>query len=479
MLKFSRTGLPIKRVLTRSSPSWNGSIRFNSITTTATTTGEVDISQLSQKELREKVIADALAKDEEEIARAKALRELNRETTDLITSLNKIPSDLINSRLQKLQQDLKNLPQDKVKQLDQELEEFMINNMNLPYSEIFNRPWAIKPNNFIESGETSKPSNDNSEISQKLSSTATSSYMTQFPNLKPTADHKAYSEQELYLRQLAHSRQSGNLGSKLSNIYKPRDDITNPKQIKETTIASLMAAGCHLGHSKAMWRPSTQPFIYGEYDGIHIIDLNETIVALKRACNVIKGVSKKGGIILFVGTTKNWVQHRALEEAANRSKGYYVSKRWIPGMITNYTEVTKQIQGENKMEIDMSNKPTGRYLGVEAEKLIKPDLVVILNPVENRNCINECSLSRVPTIGLCDTDMEPSLLTYPIPCNDDSIRSSTLMLGILSKSAEEGLNDRLETIKFYDESKTKTTNSFVKNVKAPKSEQEAPIPVSA
>ncbi|KAK6197960.1 ribosomal protein S2, flavodoxin-like domain-containing protein [Scheffersomyces amazonensis] len=413
------------------------------------------VPTLSQRELREKVVADALAKDEEEIARAKALRELNKHTTELISSLNKIPSDLINSRLQKLQQDLDKVPKKKVKQLDQELEDFMVNHMNLPYSEVFNRPWAEEP---VNSSGGSIISNDE-DGNQRISSSTSSKLLNEYPNLKPTADHRPYSEQELYLRQLEHSRQSGYLGSKLTNIYKPRNDIVNPKEIKDTTIASLMAAGCHLGHSKAMWRPSTQPFIYGEYEGIHLIDLNETITALKRASNVIKGVSKKGGVIVYVGTSKSWVQQRALEEAANRSNGFYVSKRWIPGMITNYTEVTKQIEGESKIEVDMANKPTGRLLGEDGKSIIKPDLIVILNPVENRNCINECLLSRVPTIGLCDTNMEPTLLTYPIPCNDDSVRSTSLILGVLSKSAEQGLNERLEGLQAWNSNKNSCDES--------------------
>lgn len=393
----------------------------------------VATEQLSQRELREKAIADALAKEEEQIAKAKAVRELKQKTLESIESLNKIPSTLINERLRKLQADLGKIPEEKVKQLDQELEEFMMGHMQIPTFEIMNKPWT----------GALKTAENHNEVSKIGSTTSTN----EFPNLKPTPDFKPYSEQELYIRQLAHSRQSGNLGSKLTNIYKPRNDVVRPKALQDTTIATLLAANCHLGHSKAMWRPSTQPFIYGEYDGIHIIDLNETITALKKACSVVKGVSRKGGIILYVGTgSKNFQNHRALEEAATRSKGYYVSKKWIPGTITNFTEVTKQIKGESIVEIDMQNVPTGRKLG-RVTSLIKPDLVVLLNPVGNRNCITECSSARVPTIGLCDTDMEPSLLSYPIPCNDDSTRAQSLILGVLSKAAEEGLNERLEAVK--------------------------------
>lgn len=422
-----------------------------------TTIEENSVQQMSQRELRERAIAEALAREEEATAKAKALRELKNQTRDLLSSLNAIPTTLINSRLQKLQADLNGLPdQEKVKQLDQELEEFMFEKMNLPQNEIHNRPWAIAPKEKLVN-----ENNANDDLSTQIKSTTSNSYTSQFPNLKPTPDYKPYSTQELYLRQLAHSRQSGNLGSLLTDVYSPRDEVRKPRSISDTTISTLMAAGCHLGHAKAMWRPSTQPYIYGEYKGIHLIDLNETLSALNRATKVIKGVASKGGIILYVGTTKNWEQHRALEEAAKRTRGYYVSKRWVPGTITNFTEVTKQIGGNSRIEVDMMDEPTNRKLSEETEgNLIKPDLVVLLNPVENRNCINECIKLRIPTIGLCDTDMEPSLLTYPIPCNDDSMRASSLMTGILSRSAEDGLNERLSTLKEYKSVQSKFGNKM-------------------
>ena len=93
-----------------------------------------------------------------------------------------------------------------------------------------------------------------------------------------------------------------------------------------------MEAGVHLGQSVSLWRSSTQPYIYGEYNGIHIIDLNKTLALLRRAANVIEGIVERGGIVLFLGTRDG--QKRALEEAAKRVHGYYVSSRWIPGTLT-------------------------------------------------------------------------------------------------------------------------------------------------
>lgn len=404
---------------------------------------------LSQKELREKAIADALAREEEAILRTKRIRELTEESQLLISTLNKTPSTLINERLNKLNQDLSKLPQDKVKQLDEELREFLNNNIILPEHLTINRPWAKE-----DSESNKNTSSGDSSSTGKASSTISSQYTSQYPNLKPTPDYKPYSSQELYLRQLHHTRLNGKLGSRVTDVYRPQRDVNNPIKYNDTTIAKLMAAGCHLGHATSSFRASMQPFIYGIYDKVHIIDLNKTLEKLTLACKVIEGVVEKGGIVLYVGTYKNNSSiHEALIKASERSHGYYVNKRWIPGTITNYTEITKQYsQVKTKVDIDMKEK---QYEIKHAEKIIKPDLVVLLNPVENRNCIKECISACIPTIGLCDTDMEPSLLTYPIPCNDDSVRSVSLMLGILSKSAETGLNNRLAAIEKLEKNATK------------------------
>lgn len=414
----------------------------------AATTSGTD-HETSQKAMREKAVAEAVAREEEAQAKAKLLLDLRFKSQELISKLNQTPDTLMKTRLKTLQDDLSKIDNEKVMQLDKQLEEFMFEQMKLPTQELTNRPWAS-----IESTKrTLNPSLGNNKATgtgdnvNEIKSTASNSLLNKFPYLRPTPDHHEYSTQELYLRHLNHSRHSGNLGSKLTNVYIPKHEVSKPKSIKDITISTLMAAGCHLGHAKALWRPSTQPFIFGEYDGIHLIDLNETLVALNRAVKVIKGVANKGGLILYVGTTKLWEQQRALEEAAKRSHGYYVSKKWIPGTITNFTQVTQQ-PNEKRIEINMLDEPTSRNLDSgSTDGLIKPDLIVLMNPVDNRNCINECIKQRIPTIGLCDTDMEPSLLTYPIPSNDDSMRVSSMMLGVLSRAAQEGLNERINTIK--------------------------------
>lgn len=260
-----------------------------------------------------------------------------------------------------------------------------------------------------------------------------------FPFLVPSASDKPYSPQELYLRQAHHGSHVAKLGARVEQVFSPNRDIYTPPTPEKMSIEKLMAAGVHLGQSTSLWRSSTQPFIYGEYNGIHIIDLNQTLAYLKRAAQVVEGVAERGGVILFLGTRKG--QKVALEEAAKRTHGYFVSTRWIPGTLTNSTEISG---GWEKHEVDLQDKPTGRPLQTdEKSRIVKPDLLVVLNPTENRNALNEAMKSRVPTIGIVDTDSEPSFLTYPIPGNDDSLRSVNLLLGVLAKAGERGVKNRI------------------------------------
>lgn len=262
-----------------------------------------------------------------------------------------------------------------------------------------------------------------------------------FPFLKSiTKPEESYSPQELYLRQLNHAKTTASLGAKIKDTYQPHQDTTSPPSIEETTIQKLMAANVHLGQSVPLYRPSTQQFIYGEYNGLHIIDLNQTLQYLKRACSVVEGVAENGGLILILGTRPQWKV--SLQAAARRMNGYFVSTRWIPGTLTNPTELSRIW---SKQEIDQNDVPTGRTLtNDEMSCIVKPDLLIVLNPTENRNALYEAMKTRVPTIGIIDTDSEPSLVTYPIPGNDDSNRSVNLLLGILSKAGERGLNKRLK-----------------------------------
>jgi small subunit ribosomal protein S2 len=266
-----------------------------------------------------------------------------------------------------------------------------------------------------------------------------------FPNVRRTGGSEPYSAQELYLRQLFHQRNMTRLGASVEDVYRPHEDVFKPPTARETSISTLLAAGAHLGHSTALFRPSTQPYIYGVRDGIHIIDLDATLTHLRRAASVVEGIAEKGGLILYVGTRQG--QQRSLQMAAKRSNSYYVHSRWVPGTLSNATEISSEWE---RMEVDMADAPTGRDLSLNLHKtIIKPDLVVVLNPVENRNAIKECTAAKIPTIGIIDTDSEPSLVSYPVPANDDSLRSTDLILGVLSNAGKKGRETRLKRFQQY------------------------------
>lgn len=265
-----------------------------------------------------------------------------------------------------------------------------------------------------------------------------------FPFLIPSKKSESYTSQELHLRREFFNSSNSKLGSNLQDVYIPHHEVFYPKSIKNVSISKLLAAGAHLGHSTSLFRPSTQPYILGSYKGIHIIDLEQTLSYLRTASKVVEGVAERGGIILFIGTRENL--QRPLELAAERCGGYYVATRWVPGTITNCTEISSW----ERQEVDFEGVATGRVLNADEVKgLVKPDLVVILNPVENRVAVRECIQSRIPTIGIIDTDSEPSLVSYPIPANDDSVRCLTLLVGVLSKAGETGRLKRFKKIQDY------------------------------
>lgn len=195
-----------------------------------------------------------------------------------------------------------------------------------------------------------------------------------------------------------------------------------------------------MGHSTSRWNPQNSRYIFGIREGVHIISLDVTAAYLRRAAKVVEEVAARGGIILFAGTRKG--QKRAIVNAAQRAKGYHIFERWIPGSLTNgeqilghcETKVVNALDQElEEFKSDLADRPS-----------VKPDLVVCLNPLENVVLLHECGLNNVPTIGIIDTDADPTRVTYPIPANDDSLRATCLIAGILGRAGQAGQKRRLQ-----------------------------------
>ncbi|KAH3678011.1 hypothetical protein OGATHE_000666 [Ogataea polymorpha] len=271
------------------------------------------------------------------------------------------------------------------------------------------------------------------------------SMIAEYPNLVPTPQRDPYSEPELVVRQKYHDKVLGELGAEVKGVYRPHELITNPPSANQVTVQKLLAAGAHLGHFTKLWKHSTQPYIYGVYNDLHIIDLEQTVTHLRRAAKVVEGVVENGGTVLFLGLREG--QLRSVRAAAQRCNGVYVASKWVPGTITNSLQNAKP-----RVEVDMADLPSGRSLtDFEARCVLKPDLVVTLSARDSRTALGEAAQSRIPSVGIVDTDCDPALVTYAIPANDDSIRATNLICGVLAKAAERGYRTRLERVRRYKE----------------------------
>lgn len=210
------------------------------------------------------------------------------------------------------------------------------------------------------------------------------------------------------------TRISGKLHEKLLS-HPTNPGYTLPSSISEVTLETLLASQSHLGHATSLWNPANARYIFGIRDGIHIISLDQTAAHLRRAAKIVRAVSAHAGIILFVGTRKG--QEKSVVGAAERSEGYHLFDRWIPGGLTN----GKSILGHGQLKVvdQLDREIEGFEEQLIDHKAIKPDLVVVLNPLENYPLLRECAQHNIPTIGVIDTNVNPGWVTYQIPANDD------------------------------------------------------------
>ncbi|CAG8979896.1 hypothetical protein HYALB_00013080 [Hymenoscyphus albidus] len=236
-------------------------------------------------------------------------------------------------------------------------------------------------------------------------------------------------------------KRTGKLGSVVEKHYEPQQLVLNPPRPEDVTLELLMASQSHLGHATSLWNPANQRYIFGIRQGVHIISLEETAAHLRRAAKVVEGVAYHGGLILFVGTRAG--QTSCVVKAAEMAKGCHLFEKWIPGSITNGDQILVKcnIKVVDKDDVDISSGYTKK---LEEWKALKPDLVVCLNPLENYIMLHECGLNNIPTIGVIDTDADPTWVTYPIPANDDSLRCVQVIAGVLGRAGQSGQAKRLE-----------------------------------
>ncbi|RYP89688.1 hypothetical protein DL770_004176 [Monosporascus sp. CRB-9-2] len=235
-------------------------------------------------------------------------------------------------------------------------------------------------------------------------------------------------------------RQLGRVGSRLEVTYRPADVFLNPPGPGDVTLELLLASQAHMGHHASLWNPANARYIYGIRQGIHIISLEQTAAHLRRAARVIEEVAYRGGLILFVGTRPG--QTQIVTQAARLARACHLFTKWTPGSITN-SEVI--LAGMPMQMLDEHDNPVeGFDRHINERRPLVPDLVVCLNPLENYVLLHECALVNVPTIGVIDTNAEPTWVTYAIPANDDSLRCLAVIGSVLGRAGEEGHRRRLE-----------------------------------
>ena len=220
------------------------------------------------------------------------------------------------------------------------------------------------------------------------------------------------------------------------------------------TMKELLEAGVHFGHQTKRWNPKMQKYIFGERNGIYIIDLQKTLTKFREAYNFMRDLAAGGGSVLFVGTKKQ--AQEAVFEEANRCGMFYVNHRWLGGTLTNFATIRKSIARLKKLD---EMKETGEYerlpkkevLGLEREreKLEKalvgiknmdrlPSAVFIIDPKKETIAVEEARRLAVSIVAIVDTNCDPTGIDYPIPGNDDAIRAVRLITSRMADAVNEG-----------------------------------------
>jgi small subunit ribosomal protein S2 len=220
------------------------------------------------------------------------------------------------------------------------------------------------------------------------------------------------------------------------------------------TMRQLLEAGVHFGHTTRRWNPKMEPFIFGERNGVHIIDLEQTVPMLYRAMEAVRDVAAGGGRILFVGTKRQAAT--IVSESASRCGQYYVNHRWLGGMMTNWKTISNSIKRLRTVEEQLAVEDIGltkrELLKLERERAkldqalggIKemgglPDILFIMDTNKEDLAVQEAKKLGLPVIAVIDSNSNPEGVTYPIPGNDDAMRAISLFCELISGAVLDGL----------------------------------------
>ena len=220
------------------------------------------------------------------------------------------------------------------------------------------------------------------------------------------------------------------------------------------TMKQMLETGVHFGHQTRRWNPKMRPFIFGERNGIHIIDLQQTVKLFRQAYDKVVDTVANGGKVLFIGTKRQ--AQESISSEASRANQYYVSNRWMGGTLTNFVTIQKSVERLKKLESMFADGSINRYQ--KKEKLLRqrelekleqnlggiknmdqlPQLAFIIDPNREDIAVKECRKLGIPIVAVTDTNCDPDLIDYIIPGNDDAIRAIKLFVGAFAEACIEG-----------------------------------------
>ena len=226
--------------------------------------------------------------------------------------------------------------------------------------------------------------------------------------------------------------------------------------LPEFSMRQLLDAGIHFGHQSHRWNPKMKPYLYGVRNGIHIIDLQQTVPMLYNAMNFLLDIASNGGRILFVGTKRQ--AQDPIKDSATRSGQYFVNNRWLGGMLTNWETISKSIKLlkdlEKKLSVENIGLTKKETLGLQRRKNkldlslggIKdmggvPDTIVVFDTNKEKNALAEAKVLGIPIVAIIDSNSDPEGIDYPIPGNDDATRAIVTFCNLMSESIIMGLKE--------------------------------------
>lgn len=230
--------------------------------------------------------------------------------------------------------------------------------------------------------------------------------------------------------------------------------------VKLPTLLEMLQAGVHFGHKESRWHPKMKPFIFGGRNGIHIIDLEKTRSQLERALEYVRDTVARGGIVLFVGT-----KHQArdiIKREAEACGAPYVYGRWLGGTLTNFSEIMTLIRRYNDLAARKATGALAKYTKKEQARFAEeiedmeakvggiksiirpPDALFVVDLRKEKTAVAEAQVKKIPIVALVDTNVNPELAAYPIPSNDDAVKTVEMMVRLVAEAVKEGKELRVK-----------------------------------